>query len=273
MKILSRKAIHDLRKQLLGVYPSDHAIWTAISMAELHRRHYRQRRRDVRRRPKTHLTPTDWLTNEQLARVFEYVCRRAADSRARGERYSRAITNEMSVLLLAETGLRAAEALNLRMDDLPCCHGHNEVFVREGKGRYPRSVGISSFLAERIKLYAGELYKRRDFFLRNERGGPLSYASLFSKIKHIGLATGVMTYTSNGKPKTHLSPHKFRHTFATNLVASTENNFLVQSQLGHRHTDTTKIYVRTVDGILRSAMKSFHNRLWQNVEGDFGQNL
>jgi integrase len=240
MKILSKRKIQQLR-----AINSSPGFQTMCDMAEKYRRWYREKRKRENRRPKTHLAPTDRLNDEELNKLLVYVCNRADKSRARGEKISRAITNETLVLLLVGSGLRASEALGLRLMDLPCSHGKKEIYVAYGKGGYSRTVGISSFLSEHIKQYVdGFVVKRGPTtqLLRNERGGPLIYNSLYSKIRNIGRKAGL---------KIKLSPHKYRHTFGTYLAATTDNTFLVQSQLGHQQADTTKIYVRTVEENLR----------------------
>ncbi|MFH1370287.1 MAG: tyrosine-type recombinase/integrase [Planctomycetota bacterium] len=157
--------------------------------------------------------PTDWLSTKELAKIFEYVCDKADKSRARGKKISWEITNEMLVLLLAETGIRAKEATNLRLENLPCCHGHNEIKVTYGKNRYSRSIGISEFLTEKINAYAGRVCQPGDFFLKNELGKPLTYEPLKARIRHIGLAAKVRIYRSDGQLRTLLTLAHFRRSY------------------------------------------------------------
>ncbi len=272
MKVLSKRAIQQIRKE----NPLSAEFKTLCDMAEKYRRWYRQKRRRENRQPKTHLTPTDRLNDEELNRLLTYVCGRADKSRAKGEKMSRPITDEMLVLLLLGSGLRASEVVGLRIADLPCSHGKNEIFVARGKGGRSRSIGISPLLSEQIKQYVEAFAVKRapkTQFLRNERSGPLGYQSLYLKIRRIGLAAGVLLYDSKRVKKTRLSPHKFRHTFGTYLAAMTNNTFLVQSQLGHQQMDTTKIYVRTVEENMRGVMENFQNRLLQIKNGDFHKQL
>jgi integrase/recombinase XerD len=219
-------------------------------MAELHRRHYRQRRRDERRKPKTQSAPTDWLTVEQFARIRAYIGSKSS---------SRAATNERIVILLVESGLRAQEAINLRMESLPCYHEHNVIDVKRGKGGWARSVLISEFLTEKIKSYVRPGWTKTEHFLQDEQGKKFSYRALYARIKRIGQAVGIPW----------LSPHKFRHTFATHLMAVSRNDFLVRRQLGHRFKDPTSVYVHISDEILKCEMEKFHNRLWGIQEQGF----
>ncbi|MCJ7729843.1 MAG: site-specific integrase [Sedimentisphaerales bacterium] len=157
--------------------------------------------------------PIDWLNTKELVKIFEYVCDKANKSRVHGEKMSWEITNEMLVLLLAETGIRAKEATNLRLEDLPCCHGYNEIKVTFGKNRYSRTIRISEFLAEKIKAYAGQGCKPEDFFLKDKSGKQLSYVALTSRVMCIGLAAKVRIYRSNGQLRTLLSLAHFRRTY------------------------------------------------------------
>ncbi|MHC4105089.1 MAG: tyrosine-type recombinase/integrase, partial [Planctomycetota bacterium] len=173
---------------------------------------------------------------------------RADAARVKSKYLGRAVINEMLIVIMVETGLRAAEISNMKLKDLPGYHGKQGIDVRQGKGGKDRTVGISRYLANRLTDYTN--------------------CSVYSKIKGIGLETGIWLYRKSGKVKSRLSPHKFRHTYATFLLDVSDNEFLVQSQLGHEQPDTTQIYARTLSAKLRKAMDGLHNRLWEAVEAE-----
>jgi integrase len=244
MKILSKKEIRRIRR-MEG--PGFEAM---ADMAEHYRRYYRQKRRDERRKVKRYCKSTDILTTDQLGKLFDYLTA-YDDTRTR--------TNRMIIVLLAESGIRALEAINLKNKHMPFYHEHNAIDVEDGKGGEDRSVGISDYLIEAVKKYIGAGWTPTGSFLRDERGKTFSYQAFYARVKRIGRAVGIPW----------LSPHKFRHTFATLLYDETNNDFLVQTQLGHKRADTTKIYVRTVTEIFRSEMGKFHNRLWSGQKQGF----
>jgi site-specific recombinase XerD len=97
----------------------------------------------------------------------------------------------------------------------------------------------------------------KNYFFRNELGGRLSYGSLISKIRRIGRQSGVMVVEG----QSWLSPHKFRHTFATLLLAATHDLRFVQEQLGHQQQKTTEIYINAAAGIFGGEMELFQKRL------------
>jgi integrase len=254
----------------------DQDIVVLALMAEKQRRAIWAAKKAKKRKPKKYLRSTYYLSIEQFAKVMAVVKSQADAARAKSKYLSRAVINEMLIIIMAETGLRAAEICNLKLKDLPGYHGKQEIEVRQGKGGKDRTVGISRYLASRLTDYTNCYHKYRSeesWLLRNERGGAISYQSVYSKIKGIGLETGIWLYRKSGKVKSRLIPHKFRHTYATFLLDVSDNEFLVQSQLGHEQPDTTQIYARTLSAKLRKAMDGLHNRLWEAVEAEKAQDL
>lgn len=246
-KILSHGAIRELRK--IHELSLVHVI--LCDMAEKYRRIYRQRRRDARRRPKTHLKPTDYLTEDQFAKLVDSLVD-MDNSRSRG--------TLLIIIMLAESGLRSEEAIEIKYKDLPIWHGHNEIEVRKAKGRWRRTVVISKFLANKIKRTARLGWTKESYFLTNEQGKKFTYNSFYSRVRRAGERVGM--------PWLH--PHVFRHTFSTHLKAVCGDDLLVSRQLGHRGESTTGTYVHGDSEILRCEMEKFHNRLWSGQKGLFG---
>ncbi|MHC4426965.1 MAG: tyrosine-type recombinase/integrase [Planctomycetota bacterium] len=239
-------------------------------MAEQHRRDFWAAKRAKKRKPKKYLTSTDYLTVEQLRKIMDVLRSEANAARAKTKCINHAVLNEMLVVLMVETGLRVSEVCNLRLRHLPAYHGKREIVVGEGKGKKDRTVGVSEYLQERLCDYVHCHYSHQSensWFFRNERGGQLSYDSVYSKIKGIGLKAEIWLYRKHGKVKTRLSPHKFRHTYATLLLDVTGNVFLVQSQLGHEKPDTTQIYAKTLSEKLQQGLDLLHTRLSLAIDG------
>jgi integrase len=239
-------------------------------MAEKHRQDFWAANRAKKRKPKKYLRSTDYLTVEELRKVMDVLRSQADAARAKTKCLNHAILNEMLVILMVETGLRVSEVCNLRLRHLPAYHGKREIVVEGGKGKKDRTVGISEYLQKRLCDYVQRHYSHQSensWFFRNERGGQLSYDSVYSKIKGVGLKAGIWLYRKHGKVKTRLSPHKLRHTYATLLLDVTDNVFLVQSQLGHEKPDTTQIYAKTLSEKLQQGLDLLHTRLSPAIDG------
>ena len=222
-----------------------------------------------RKRSRGGLAPDKHLSDAQVKRVRAYVKNQAELARQRGSK--RAIVNEMIIEFGLFTGLRAAEIINVTMQDLPGHHGKNEVYVRDGKGHVSRPVLIPTVLVERIAKFCAECrkgskpksplfaseyghrlivwrtYRKRCNRKRGqskyiatphrEWSARLTYESLYSKIKTIGTLAGI------GR----LTPHVLRHTYLTRLYGIEHDLRFCQDQAGHASITTTQIYTRTSD--------------------------
>jgi integrase/recombinase XerD len=261
--LLSKSKIKEIVKR-----STDPEIAELAAMAEQQRKFIRSAGKTRRRKQKKYLKSTDYLSVDQFAAVMNIVIAEADSAREKTKHINRAVINEMLVILLAETGLRAAEICNLKFKDLPSFHGKQEIDVRSGKGNKDRTIGISQFLKNRLCEYVNLYHKHRSpdaWLFRNERNSQIKYQSVYSKIKLLGVKSEIWLNHKNGKIRSRLSPHKFRHTYATLLLDVTDNEFLVQNQLGHEKPDTTQIYARTLSEKLRKSMDNLHERLWTGI--------
>ena len=148
--------------------------------------------------------------------------------------------NEMAVVLLMMTGLRVGELCDLKLRDLPTCHGKPQIRVRDGKGRVSRSVQVHPFVIEKLAGYIAAVRKgARDGSLLfvTERGGQYDPDYLRSKMEIICKKLGFKK----------LHPHMLRHTYLTDAWNSTLDLRFVQDQAGHKNINTTAIYTRTSD--------------------------
>ena len=143
--------------------------------------------------------------------------------------------NRCLVELLYATGMRVSELLNLRMSDLNIKMGFVKVI---GKGDKERLVPISKYvgklLTQYINEYRDELNLKNDSLLFfNQHGNPLSRQEFYHILKTI-----INTTTVNK----NISPHTFRHTFATHLLENGADLRSIQELLGHSDISTTQIY-------------------------------
>jgi len=196
------------------------------------------------------LSPEKYLTEQQQKRLLAYVKAQADIARYRNT--TRAIIDEMLVMLFLNTGLRAKELCDLRLRDLPVTHGKKMIFVRTGKGKTVRVVEISDRFCKKLEGFI-ELYRKRakpvDHLFIGERGNPIQYVSVYSKIKRIGKRSGIV----------NLHPHVLRHTYLTRLYNVEHDLRFVQDQAGHKSPVTTAIYAKTDQPTRRKQVNALDN--------------
>jgi len=144
--------------------------------------------------------------------------------------------NRCMLEVLYSCGLRVSELVNLRISDLFL----DEQFIRVmGKGSKQRLVPIGEPAIKAIRLYrevrdTGPVQKAaEDILFLNRRGGKLSREMVFHIVKDQAAAAGI---------RKNISPHTFRHSFATHLVENGADLRVVQQMLGHESILTTEIY-------------------------------
>ena len=133
--------------------------------------------------------------------------------------------------LMYGCGLRVSETVNLRYSDIFFNDGYIKVF---GKGSKSRLVPMGEMAADAVKKYSETAPDpASDVVFQNRSGAPLSRVSVFNMVKRQALAAGV---------NKEISPHTFRHSFATHLVENGADLRFVQMMLGHESILTTEIY-------------------------------
>jgi integrase/recombinase XerD len=162
--------------------------------------------------------------------------------------------NRAMLEVLYSCGLRVSELINLRFSDVSFEEGFIKV---EGKGSKQRLVPISDRAIQEIKKY---LYDRNnvvvkkgyeDILFLSRRGTSLSRIMVFHVIKVQAELAGI---TKN------ISPHTFRHSFATHLLEGGANLRAIQEMLGHEQITTTEIYTNIDREFLRKEILDHHPR-------------
>ena len=151
--------------------------------------------------------------------------------------------------ILAHTGLRASELLDLQFQDLDL--SSNRLIVRQGKGQRDRVVYLSTLARQAIGRYLDGFTRPPTAPLLTRSGGqPLSYSWLRAHVAACGRAAGVANLTA----------HRLRHTLATRLLNAGMDITRIQKLLGHQQVSTTMIYARvqdaTVEADYHQAMRS-----------------
>lgn len=156
---------------------------------------------------------------------------------------------------LYSSGLRVSELVGLKLTDLFFEEGFLRII---GKGNKERLVPIGGAAIKYIEIYKNEsrvhLPVKKEFgdiLFLNNRGGKLSRVMIFLLIKKLAASIGL---------KKKISPHTFRHSFATHLVEGGADLRAVQEMLGHESITTTEIYTHLDREYLRENILKFHPR-------------
>ena len=152
-------------------------------------------------------------------------------------------------------GLRVSELINLKISDL----FFNEGFIKvTGKGDKQRFVPIMEHTQKYIDIYKNEIRnhlnidpEHSDILFLNRRGKQLTRAMIFTIIKNLAKTINLQ--------KT-ISPHTFRHSFATHLLENGADLRAIQLMLGHESITTTEIYTHIDRSQLTEVINNFHPR-------------
>lgn len=185
------------------------------------------------------------LTIEEIDRIVAVIDL----GKAEGQR------NRAIIETLYSCGLRVSELVNLKLQD---CF-FEEGFIRViGKGNKERLVPVSPSVIEEVGDYLvnhrPELPIKRGqeaYVFLNRRGAQLTRVMIFTLIKN---------YTAFAGIRKNISPHTFRHSFATHLIEGGANLRAIQEMLGHESITTTEIYTHLDQRFLREAIISYHPR-------------
>ncbi len=161
--------------------------------------------------------------------------------------------NKAIVETLYGCGLMVTELVNLRLTDIHSGEGFVSV---TGKGNKQRLVPISNKALKEIDLYKIDrsrlpvIYDGNVVFL-NRRGRKLTRAMIFTIIRDLAGKAGIVK---------KISPHTFRHSFATHMIEAGADLRAVQEMLGHESIMTTEIYTHIDRSFLRDTLIMFHPR-------------
>ena len=168
-------------------------------------------------------------------------------SKAEGHR------NKAIIETLYGCGLRVSELVNLRLTDI---HYGEGFVVVTGKGNKQRLVPVSGKALKEIDIYKQDrnrlpvIHDQNILFL-NRRGSGLTRAMIFTIIKDLAAKAGI---------RKNISPHTFRHSFATHMIEAGADLRAVQEMLGHESILTTEIYTHIDRSFLRDTLIMFHPR-------------
>lgn len=195
------------------------------------------------------------LSFEEVKRILDAV-KMALQSSDSERSTTLALRDHTMLEVLYGAGLRISELIGLRLGDIYLDEGFLRVI---GKGDKERVVPLGEPAVRAVRRYVDlgrfKLLRThsqaRDVLFLNVRGGPLSRMGAWRIIHFYVQAAGI---------KGHVTPHTFRHSFATHLLEGGADLRAVQEMLGHADISTTEIYTHVDRSYLREVYKSFHPR-------------
>lgn len=195
--------------------------------------------------PKLGLYLPDTLEQEEINRLVSVVDRSSPLG----------IRNHCIIEVLYGCGLRVSELVNLRISNI----NFNENFIKvEGKGDKIRLVPVADYTLNLISDYIqntrsqGKIApKFEDFLFLNNRGKSLTRVMIFTFIKE---------YAQKADIRKSISPHTFRHSYATHLLRNGADLRFIQDMLGHSSITTTEIYTHLETEELRETILKYHPR-------------
>lgn len=163
--------------------------------------------------------------------------------------------NKAIIETLYSCGLRVSELIDLKFSNVYFKQGFIRVI---GKGNKERLVPVSPSVEKEINFYLESTRNQmniqpghEDFVFLNRRGKQLTRVMIFTIVKNLAQEIGL---------NKNISPHTFRHSFATHLIEGGANLRAIQEMLGHESITTTEIYTHLNQEYIREAILSFHPR-------------
>lgn len=185
----------------------------------------------------------DYLSPEEIERII-----RAADAKATSGLRDRAV-----IEVLYGSGLRLSELINLKWSDIEFEAG----FIRvTGKGNKQRLVPIGEYAREALSRYLVEKPRRPAgaggaVIFQNRTGKRFSRVGLWKVVKGLVRRAGILK---------RVTPHTFRHSFATHLIEGGADLRMVQEMLGHADISTTEVYTKLDRDYIIAEHRKYHPR-------------
>lgn len=165
------------------------------------------------------------------------------------------VRNQCMVEVLYGCGLRVSELIKLKISDINFKEGFLKV---EGKGQKVRYVPLAKYTSHLIKNYIENVRinnkinkKYEENLFLNSRGSSMSRVIVFIIIKELADKAGI---------RKNISPHTFRHSFATHMLQNGADLRFIQEMLGHSSITTTEIYTHLNTEELRDTILKYHPR-------------
>ena len=153
------------------------------------------------------------------------------------------------------SGLRVSELINLKISDL---HFDENLLLITGKGNKQRLVPMGGVCKQKLKVYLEEVRihvpvkkEYQDIVFLNQHGKQLTRAMIFTIVRQTAANAGM---------EKKISPHTFRHSFATHLLENGADLRSIQLMMGHENITTTEVYMHLDTQHLSKSLQAFHPR-------------
>ncbi len=163
--------------------------------------------------------------------------------------------NRAIIETLYGSGLRVSELVNLTLSNV---FFKEDIIRVDGKGDKQRLVPLGSYSKKFIQIYKEEIRSLKkikkednDYLFLNRNGRKMTRAMIFTIVKESAIKVGI---------KKKISPHTFRHSFATHLLENGADLRTIQVLMGHESITTTEIYTHLDNKHLKKVMEEFHPR-------------
>ena len=159
------------------------------------------------------------------------------------------------ILTMYSSGLRISEVVNIKLNDLNLKESFISVL---GKGNKQRLIPIGNKAAQMINLYIDEY--RCKFLKKNNSGGYLYLNNRGSSLSRVSIWKIIKKHSSSLPNSDRITPHVFRHSFATHLIEGGADLRAVQMMMGHSDITTTQIYTHLDKSYLKDIYRTHHPR-------------
>lgn len=161
--------------------------------------------------------------------------------------------NKAIIETLYGSGLRVSELINLKISDL---YFDEDLILINGKGNKQRLVPMGNMSKKQIKIYISDHRKTKDIKYRdtlflNRNGRDISRVMIFNIVNELARKNNI---------KKKISPHTFRHSFATHILENGADLRTIQQMMGHENITTTEIYMHLDSKHLLAELEKFHPR-------------
>ena len=151
------------------------------------------------------------------------------------------------------SGLRVSELINLKISDL---HLDENLLLITGKGNKQRLVPLGGVCKQKLKVYLEEFRvpvkkEYQDIVFLNQHGSQLTRAMIFTIVRQTAASACI---------EKKISPHTFRHSFATHLLENGADLRSIQLMMGHENITTTEVYMHLDTQHLSKSLQAFHPR-------------
>ena len=185
----------------------------------------------------------DTLSTKEIDRLID-----AIDLHKEGGERNRAMLE-----MLYSCGLRVSELVGLQLSDLFFDEGFIRVTGKGNKQRFvpidKRTIGIVNLYINYVRVHQPEVKPFQDTLFLNRRGKQLTRAMVFTVIKNLA---------SDINLEKNISPHTFRHSFASHLLQNGADLRSIQTMLGHESITTTEIYMHVDRSFLKEVIDKYH---------------